>query len=181
MEDQPKLVGAAIEAWEHVAREFGDHDMDERGGWMPYTVMEPVDDAYYIGDWVPVEAICKEVVRLRAELAREQHNVSKCCPQSERLAGELAKAEASGDAKLRAYREWLLGERSLPFDETGRPVVTCHSPLNVLGSLTLMVLDRLLPEPAPECPETNEGECNHGSPLGHCQEPAPEAKAAEGK
>jgi hypothetical protein len=70
MEDQPKLVGAAIEAWEHVAREFGDHDMDERGGWRPYTVMEPVADAYGIGDWVPVEAICKEVVRLRSELAR---------------------------------------------------------------------------------------------------------------
>jgi hypothetical protein len=33
-------------------------------------------------------------------------------------------------------------------------------------------------EPAPECPETNEGECNHGSPLGHCQEPAPKAKAS---
>jgi predicted amidophosphoribosyltransferase len=24
------------------------------------------------------------------------------------------------------------------------------------------------PDPT-DCPETNEGECNHGAPLGHCQ------------
>tara|TARA_R110000782_G_scaffold245116_1_gene331814 strand:- start:508 stop:861 length:354 start_codon:yes stop_codon:yes gene_type:complete len=69
MVDQPKLAGY-IKPWEHVAREFGDHDMETEGGYLPYTSMVPITSAHYIGDWVPVEAICKEVVRLRGELDR---------------------------------------------------------------------------------------------------------------
>ena len=65
MTDQPKLKLETAEPWEHVAREFGDHDMETEGGWNPVTTMERVGDAYYIGDWLPVEPVCKEVVRLR--------------------------------------------------------------------------------------------------------------------
>lgn len=68
MSEQPKLKLETAEPWEHVAREFGDHDMETEGGWYPLTTMERVDDAYYIGDWLPVEPVCKEVVALRAKL-----------------------------------------------------------------------------------------------------------------
>ena len=68
MSEQPKLTDRH-EPWEHVAREFGDHDMETEGGWNPVTTMEPVCDPHYIGDWLPAEAICKEVVRLRGLLA----------------------------------------------------------------------------------------------------------------
>lgn len=67
MSEQPKLEGTP-EPWHHVAREFGDHDMETEGGWNPLTTMERVDDAFYIGDWLPVEPVCKEVVALRAKL-----------------------------------------------------------------------------------------------------------------
>lgn len=84
-----------------------------------------------------IEALTAENDRLSSECFRMQKEAFERKPSP----------EASGDAKLLALRAWLLGERSLPFDETGRPVVTCHSPLNVRGSLTLMVLDRLIAEP----------------------------------
>lgn len=38
MTDQPKLEGSP-EPWHHVAREFGDHDMETDGGWNPLTTV----------------------------------------------------------------------------------------------------------------------------------------------
>lgn len=70
MEEAMKLSGEYHDDWHHVAREFGDHDMVTEGGWWsPYTTMQPVNDSTYIGDWLPVEDVCREVVRLRGEVA----------------------------------------------------------------------------------------------------------------
>ncbi len=74
MSEQPILEGCGLprhEDWEHVAREFHDHDLEHEGGWNPSTTMEPVGSAYYVGDWLPAEPICKEVVRLRRALGGE--------------------------------------------------------------------------------------------------------------
>ena len=74
MAGQPKLRESAMNqdesAWWPIAREFNDHDMETDGGWQPNTTMEPVAYDCYIGDWLPVEEVCKEVARLRAERDR---------------------------------------------------------------------------------------------------------------
>ena len=68
MSEQPKLKGTP-EPWHHVAREFGDCEMVTEGSpYMTCEVMRAVDDAYYVGDYVPAETVCKEVVALRAKL-----------------------------------------------------------------------------------------------------------------
>jgi hypothetical protein len=68
MTDQPKLQGKH-EPWEHVAREFGDEEMVTQGlTYNTWETMCPVNDAYYVGDYVPAEPVCREVVRLRAKL-----------------------------------------------------------------------------------------------------------------
>jgi hypothetical protein len=66
MTDQPKLEGQH-EPWEHVAREFADCEPIV-ATFGEYEGMEAIREASYVGDYVPAEPVCREVVRLRAKL-----------------------------------------------------------------------------------------------------------------
>ena len=73
METPVKLLKYAVEPWEIIARELGDFELvDEGSSYNTYRTMGQVNDPYYVGDWVDAEKACREIVRLRDELAELQ-------------------------------------------------------------------------------------------------------------
>jgi hypothetical protein len=77
MTDQPKLEGQH-EPWEHVAREFADCEPIV-ATFGEYEGMEAIREASYVGDYVPAEPVCREVVRLRAKLDETEAALREWC------------------------------------------------------------------------------------------------------
>lgn len=115
MSEQPILEGSRHEDWEHVAREFHDHDLEHEGGWNPSTTMEPVGSAYYVGDWLPAEPICKEVVRLRralAEITELRDRAENVCERG----AAMEHAEGGDDARPGTRGEAMSKSVDLEFE-----------------------------------------------------------------